>query len=111
MAGNADSLVLDLHAQHVGFERDGQWRFTPPTHCVLAFSRALDELEAEGGVDGRRERYAANLAALVTGMEALGFEPLLPPAVQVCAPHDQTEASYNHSTRMIIRTRRAYPNS
>ena len=32
---NADSLVLDLHAQWKGFESNGQWRFTPPTHCVI----------------------------------------------------------------------------
>lgn len=79
---NADSLVLDLYAQWKGFEKNGQWRFTPPTHCVLALSRALDELTAEGGVRGRFARYTANCATLVNGMRALGFRTLLPDAVQ-----------------------------
>jgi len=28
--GNAHSLSLDLFAQWQGFEKNGQWRFTPP---------------------------------------------------------------------------------
>lgn len=49
--------MLDLHAQWRGFEKDGQWRFTPPTHCVLALSQALEEMTAEGGATARRARY------------------------------------------------------
>src|SRR5262249_39108094 len=40
-AARVPSLVLDLAAQWRGFERDGQFRFTPPTHVVLALDRAL----------------------------------------------------------------------
>ena len=50
--GNAHSLSLDLFAQWRGFEKNGQWRFTPPTHVVAAFDQALDEHAAEGGVAG-----------------------------------------------------------
>ena len=82
--GIARSLSLDLLAQLKGFEKNGQFRFTPPTHVLLAFDQALDELRAEGGVRGRHERYAANHAALITGMARLGFEPFLNPAVQSC---------------------------
>jgi 2-aminoethylphosphonate-pyruvate transaminase len=82
--GFARSLSLDLLAQLKAFEKNGQFRFTPPTHALLAFDRALDELEAEGGVRGRHERYAANHAALLAGMARLGFEPFLNPAVQSC---------------------------
>jgi 2-aminoethylphosphonate-pyruvate transaminase len=81
-AGNAHSLSLDLHDQWAAMERDGQWRFTPPTHCLLALDRALDELEAEGGVAGRGARYAGNCRILVEGMRGLGFWTLLPDAVQ-----------------------------
>ncbi len=77
--GRARSLSLDLVAQWKGLEADGQFRFTPPTHALLAFSRALAELEAEGGVPGRAARYAANHRALMQGMERLGFDPYLPP--------------------------------
>lgn len=80
--GNAHSLSLDLHDQWVAMERNGQWRFTPPTHCLLAFDKALDEFEAEGGVAGRGGRYRDNCKVLVAGMRSLGFKTLLPDALQ-----------------------------
>jgi 2-aminoethylphosphonate-pyruvate transaminase len=80
--GNSPSLCLDLYDQWVSMERNGQWRFTPPTHCILAFDRALEEFEAEGGVAGRGARYAGNCRILVEGMRALGFRTLLPDALQ-----------------------------
>ncbi len=80
--GNSPSLSLDLHDQWRAMEANGQWRFTPPTHCILAFDRALDEFEAEGGVAGRGARYAENCRILVEGMRALGFQTLLPDALQ-----------------------------
>jgi 2-aminoethylphosphonate-pyruvate transaminase len=79
---NAHSLSLDLFAQWKGFEKNGQWRFTPPTHVVAAFLQALDEHAAEGGVPGRGARYVRNHQVLVDGMEALGFRCLLPRAIQ-----------------------------
>jgi 2-aminoethylphosphonate-pyruvate transaminase len=81
-AGNAPSLSLDLHDQWKGLETNGQWRFTPPTHVIAAFHQALLEHEAEGGVEGRGRRYRENCRLLVEGMRALGFETLLPDAVQ-----------------------------
>jgi len=80
--GYARSLSLDLHSQWSGLERNGQFRFTPPTHTLLAFRQALLELEAEGGVEGRAARYEANYHTLVGGMRTLGFQEYL-------APHDQ----------------------
>ena len=80
--GNSPSLSLDLYDQWVSMEQNGQWRFTPPTHCILAFDRALEEFEAEGGVAGRGARYAGNCRILVEGMRALGFRTLLPDALQ-----------------------------
>ena len=80
--GNAHSLSLDLYDQWTAMEKNGQWRFTPPTHCILAFDQALAEFEAEGGVAGRGARYAANCRILVEGMRALGFRTLLPDELQ-----------------------------
>lgn len=80
--GNAHSLSLDLHDQWQGFEKNAQWRFTPPTHVVAAFAKALDIFDAEGGVAGRGARYAANCRILVEGMRGLGFETLLPDHLQ-----------------------------
>ena len=78
-AGWARSLSLDLLAQWQGFEDNGQFRFTPPTHALLAFAQALKELREEGGVEARARRYRANHEALVNGMRALGFDEYLPP--------------------------------
>jgi 2-aminoethylphosphonate-pyruvate transaminase len=80
--GNAHSLSLDLYDQWQGLEATGQWRFTPPTHVLTAFDRALDEHAAEGGVAGRGDRYRSNHQILVDGMVALGFEMLVPRSLQ-----------------------------
>lgn len=80
--GNCASLSLDLHDQWTAMEANGQWRFTPPTHALIAFNQALDEFEAEGGVAGRGGRYRDNCKVLVEGMRQLGFETLLPDHLQ-----------------------------
>jgi 2-aminoethylphosphonate-pyruvate transaminase len=81
-AGNAPSLSLDLHDQWKAMEGNGQWRFTPPTHVIAAFHRALAEHAEEGGVEGRGRRYRDNRKILIDGMRALGFETLLPDGLQ-----------------------------
>ena len=80
--GRARTLSLDLYAQWEGLERDGQFRFTPPTHALLAFHQALDELDGEGGVAGRAARYCRNHEALAAGMARLGLESYLAPEDQ-----------------------------
>jgi 2-aminoethylphosphonate-pyruvate transaminase len=80
--GYARSLSLDLLAQWKGLEANGQFRFTPPTHVLLAFYQALLEMEIEGGVAGRAARYQANHTTLVTGMRVLGFKEYLTPEDQ-----------------------------
>lgn len=52
-AGKARSLSMDLYDQWVPMERDGKWRYTSPTHVVLAFAKALRELKEEGGIPAR----------------------------------------------------------
>ena len=76
-AGNATTLVLDLHDQWKNFEKTGQYRFTPPIHVIVSFHQALMEFFEEGGQPGRGKRYAENCKVLIEGMRALGFEPLL----------------------------------
>ena len=81
-SGWARTVSLDLLAQWQGLERNGQFRFTPPTHAILAFDQALTELEREGGVEGRGKRYQANYKTLVQGMGALGFVEYVPDEVR-----------------------------
>jgi 2-aminoethylphosphonate-pyruvate transaminase len=80
--GFARSLSLDLLAQLKGFDKNGQFRYTPPTHVILAFDQALKELEQEGGVLARAARYRRNHQVLVEGMAQLGFRLFLEPKVQ-----------------------------
>ena len=77
-SGCSRSVSLDLLAQWKGLEETGQFRFTPPTHAILAFRQALRELDDEGGVAGRANRYAANHAALLRGMRRMGFREYVP---------------------------------
>ena len=81
-AGNSQSLAMDLHDQHVYMGKTGQWRFTPPTHVVVALAEAITQFVEEGGQPARLARYSANCEELVQGMAALGFKPFLEPAVQ-----------------------------
>ncbi len=80
--GYARSVSLDLYSQWKGLEGNGQFRFTPPTHTLLAFHQALLELQEEGGVAGRAQRYRANYETLIAGMRRLGFVEYLPPELQ-----------------------------
>lgn len=81
--GWARSLSLDLYDQWKTMEKHpGKWRFTSPTHVVMAFAEALQELDDEGGIEARHSRYQANQRLLVAGMQELGFRCLLPHEIQ-----------------------------
>ncbi len=80
--GRSQSLAMDLYDQYVYMEKTGQWRFTPPTHVVVALAEAIAQFEAEGGQPARLARYGDNCKALIDGMAQLGFKPFLDPAIQ-----------------------------
>ena len=73
------SVSLDLHDQWQYMEKTGQFRYTPPTHALVAFYQALKEHEKEGGIAGRLARYVRNRDTLLAGMRRLGFHTLLAP--------------------------------
>jgi len=77
--GNARTLAMDLFSQWEGLEKSGQFRFTPPVQVIRAFRQALVELEDEGGVYGRAERYRQNYVLTLLHLTKLGFIPYLPP--------------------------------
>ncbi len=83
-AGQARSLCLDLFDQWQSMETHGRFRYSPPTHSVLAFEQALAELEEEGGIPARAARYTENQRVLSEGMRQLGFRAYLPPERQSC---------------------------
>lgn len=75
--GKARSLSLDLYDQWETMNKDGKWRFTSPTHVVLAFAQSLKEMEEEGGIPARAKRYRENNRLLIEKMEAMGIRPYI----------------------------------
>jgi 2-aminoethylphosphonate-pyruvate transaminase len=97
-AGNAHSLVLDLHDQWVNMEKTAQWRFTPPTVVVAALHAALEQFVAEGGQPARLKRYRRNCEVLIEGMTKLGFKLFLDAQHQapvIVTFHAPTDANYD----------------
>jgi 2-aminoethylphosphonate-pyruvate transaminase len=97
-AGNSTSLALDLHDQWVYMEKTTQWRYTPPTHVVVAFNAALDQHAAEGGQPARLARYKKNCETLLAGMGELGFKLFLKPEIQapiILTFHAPPDPAYN----------------
>lgn len=82
--GQSRTLSFDLYAQWQGLEQNGQFRFTPPTHTIAAFHKALLLLDEEGGSAARVERYKANHRTLAEGMAAMGFKTYLDADKQGC---------------------------
>jgi 2-aminoethylphosphonate-pyruvate transaminase len=81
-AGNSTSLSLDLYDQWAYMEKTTQWRYTPPTHVVVAIDAALEQYLAAGGQPARLARYTANCETLIAGMKEMGFRPFLDSRIQ-----------------------------
>ena len=79
---NSDNLCMDLYDQWQYMEKTGRWRYTPPTHVVVAFQEALKQFEKEGSTKGRFKRYNNNLNKLLSGMKKIGFDSLLHKKIQ-----------------------------
>ena len=75
--GASHSLSLDLYEQWAYMQKSGQFRYTPPTHTLVAFAKALEQHKAEGGAPGRLARYKKTAKALRDGMRRIGLTPLL----------------------------------
>ena len=96
-AGNSTSLALDLFDQWAYMETTTQWRYTPPTHVVMALDAALEQYLAAGGQAGRLARYTANYETLVAGMKEMGFRPFLDARIQapiIVTFHAPADARY-----------------
>jgi len=96
-AGQSTSLALDLHDQWTYMEKTTQWRYTPPTHVVVALDAALTQYEAQGGQPARLARYTANYETLVSGMAEMGFRVFLDPKIQapiIVTFHAPTDSRY-----------------
>jgi 2-aminoethylphosphonate-pyruvate transaminase len=73
--GNSRTMALDLFAQWDMLETSGQFRFTPPTHTIVAFNKAIDVLVQEGGIEARYKRYVRYNMYMREEMGKIGFVP------------------------------------
>jgi 2-aminoethylphosphonate-pyruvate transaminase len=92
-------------------EKTGQWRFTPPTHVVVALAEAIAQFEEEGGQPARLARYTRNYRTLIDGMSRLGFMPFLDPKVQapiIVTFHAPGDARYDFKTFYQAAKRRGF---
>lgn len=71
------SLSLDLYDQNKLMETSGAFRFTAPTHVLLALDNAIDETINTGGINTRFEEYTKRNQLVRTIMQAEGFETLV----------------------------------
>jgi 2-aminoethylphosphonate-pyruvate transaminase len=100
-AGRSQSLAMDLYDQYQYMEKTTQWRFTPPTHVVVALAEAIAQFEEEGGQVARLARYVGNYQTLIAGMAQLGFKPFLDPAIQapiIVTFHAPADPQYDFKT-------------
>ena len=71
------NLYLNLWGNNSYIEKTGQFQFTPPVQIVYALSQALDEFFLETQ-NGRTSRYFKSYETLLSGIEKVGLELLLP---------------------------------
>jgi 2-aminoethylphosphonate-pyruvate transaminase len=99
--GRSQSLVLDLYDQYQYMEKTTQWRFTPPTHVVVALHEAMAQYVEQGGQSARLARYTDNYRTLIAGMAQLGFKPFLEPEIQapiIVTFHAPVHSAYDFKT-------------
>jgi 2-aminoethylphosphonate-pyruvate transaminase len=71
---------MDLHDQYQYMEKTGQWRFTPPTHVVVALAEAIARSSKKKAASPHAWRATPTTAArLVDGMAAWASSPFWTP--------------------------------
>jgi 2-aminoethylphosphonate-pyruvate transaminase len=75
--GHERTVSLALYPQWKNMEDSQQFRFTPPTHSLVAFNTALDILINDGGIKQRNLRYAKYNNRINMRMNKMGFKSYL----------------------------------
>ena len=76
------SLSLDLYGQYIEFERNNQFRYTPPPQIVNSMDVALQELIEDGGVEVRYQDYLKKNKLLRSRLEEAGLKSYISQEVQ-----------------------------
>lgn len=109
--GRSPSVALDLYAQWAYMGDKGWFRFTPPTHVLLALGNAVERHKREGGIAPRQARYRHNHRRLVEGLRQRGFATFMPDehASPIIATfHDPDDPAYDFQTFYAAMERRGF---
>ena len=71
---NKSNLSLNLYEQYLDFEKKDQFRFTPPVQIVNSLLKAIYELENNGGILARYEKYTILNRIIYEELISLGFK-------------------------------------
>ena len=74
---NKSNLSLNLYEQYLDFEKKDQFRFTPPVQIVNSLLKAIYELEENGGIVARYEKYTILNTIIYEKLLTLGFKPYI----------------------------------
>jgi 2-aminoethylphosphonate-pyruvate transaminase len=74
---NKSNLSLNLYEQFLDFEKHEQFRFTPPVQIINSLSKAIYELEKNGGIHSRYEHYKLLNSIVYNELINIGFKPYL----------------------------------
>lgn len=75
------SFYCNLYQQYVGFEKNGEMRFTPPVQTVYAALQGLKEYYEEGETP-KYERHLRVNKAIHEGLDKLGLKEAIRPEIQ-----------------------------
>ncbi|WP_341279862.1 2-aminoethylphosphonate aminotransferase [Paenibacillus sp. FSL H8-0537] len=93
----ANNYYLNLYKQYSYFEEHGQMKFTPPVQTLYALKQAIIETKNEGIIN-RHKRYTDSWKTLISGIEKLNLEYLVPIEHQsriITAIKDPKHENYN----------------
>lgn len=71
------SLSLHLYEQWREFEKNEQFRYTPPVQMITSLSEAIHELYDEGGVKKRYKKYCNFNAIIKKEMRKINMRPIV----------------------------------
>lgn len=75
---NPETVSLDLYSQYLDFEKEEQFRFTPPVQILNALDIALKELIDNGGIKTRMNNYNVKHNIVYNKLVEMGFKSYIP---------------------------------
>lgn len=81
---NSKTLSLDLYEQYQDFEKEEQFRFTPPVQVINSLDVSIKELIDQGGIEARNLKYKKLNSIVNKELTQMGFKSYIPK--NICSP-------------------------